>query len=332
MRLVAAIVAKNEARIIARCIRSVAQFVDSVVLLDTGSTDGTADVAADECFEQSVPLLVREAAWTGFAAAYSLAFETARVATDYVWILDADHVVEPAHGFEMPDLSADGYAPCRIEGGDWENWYPAILRADRPWRYVGERHAAPTLEGAHPLATRKLRGLDVHHMNDGASGSLSDEDRAARYARDADHFRARLERDHNDTRAMFYLAQSLRDAGQHAGAMAAYRARAEMSGGNAEEAYLARLTLARYAVANDAPSALIEKLLRAAHVARPHRAEAPCEMAAWLNAQGRHREALNWARAAIALGGDHDDRFLVRRSDHTWRPYAELETALSALA
>lgn len=324
MKIAAAIVAKNEARIIGRCIRSVATFVDHVLLCDTGSTDATIEEAADACFETATRLTVQAHSWTGFATNYTAAFEAARELGDCVWLLDADHVVRTDDAFEMPDdLDAAGYALCRLEDGDWENWYPSLLRSDVAWRYVGERHARPTVPG---VTSTKLRGIDVLHMNDGASGSLDEDAKRQRFERDVEHFRAIVEANPSDTRAMFYLAQSLRAAGQHSGAMSAYRTRASMSGGFEEEAYCSRLTLGRYAIANGAPERLVERLLVEAHKSRPSRAEAACELAAYLNDRGRHYEAARWARKAIAAA-HNDDRFLVRRSDHSWRPHHELARA-----
>lgn len=327
MTVVAAIVARNEARVIGRCIRSVAPFVSSLVLCDTGSTDRTVEAASEACRDVRLSLTVLRHEWAGFATNYTAAFEAARAHGDYVWLLDADHVVASGdEAFAMPRLVAPGYAACRLEAGDWENWYPCILRSDAPWRYEGERHAAPTGGGR----VEKLRGVDVLHMNDGANGALHEDARRARYARDAEHFAARLAADPTDTRAAYYRAQSLHDAGRFREAVAAYRERAEMVGGNPEEAYLARLYVASYARRFGAPPATLEVLLQAAYRSRPTRAEAAVELARWCNDRGDHEQAVFWASRALEAAGT-DDRFLVRRSDHTWRPHMEIGRASTAL-
>lgn len=77
------IIAKDEQRCIARCIESVKSFVDKVVVLDTGSTDRTAEIAAN-CGAQ-----VHHFQWCDdFSAARNKALELADA--DWNLVLDAD--------------------------------------------------------------------------------------------------------------------------------------------------------------------------------------------------------------------------------------------------
>lgn len=334
MTIVAAINAKNEAAVIARCIRSVAPHVSGVVLCDTGSTDATIEEAVKVCGELGLPMSLHHAPWRSFAANYTELLELARSRADYVWVLDADHVVDATEGFVMPELTGPGYSACRLESGDWENWYPCILRSDAPWRYEGERHAVPRCGGT----IAKLRGLDVRHKRDGASVQTSPEGQRARFARDAEHFRSKLTADPNDTRSAYYLAQSLHDAGLFAEARDAHARRASMAGGFAEEAYLSRLYVAQFARLNSYFLFAVESALLSAFTFRPTRAEAPCEMARWYNdmadggfgGDGGRTRALHFAERAIEAANT-DDLFLVRRSDHSWRPHLEAARALDAL-
>lgn len=81
-------IVKNEERTLSRCLDTVADLVEEIVIVDTGSTDGTLEVArqyTDRIW--SVP-------WTDdFAAARNAAFD--RATMEYCLWLDADDVLEP---------------------------------------------------------------------------------------------------------------------------------------------------------------------------------------------------------------------------------------------
>ena len=79
-------IAKNEEEVLARCLDSVKDVVDEIIIVDTGSTDGTKDIAlryTDKVFDFE---------WIDdFSAARNYAYEKA--AMDYQMWLDADDVL-----------------------------------------------------------------------------------------------------------------------------------------------------------------------------------------------------------------------------------------------
>ena len=87
MRLSVVIITKNEAPVIARCIKSIA-WADEVVVLDSESTDGTADIA------RSLGAKVFTSPdWPGFGPQKNRALAHARC--DWVLAIDADEWVTP---------------------------------------------------------------------------------------------------------------------------------------------------------------------------------------------------------------------------------------------
>ncbi len=81
-------IAKNEERVLKRCLDSVADLVDELIIVDTGSTDATMEIAA------SYPgAKVYEFAWINdFAAARNFAFSKAT--QEYIYSADADEVLD----------------------------------------------------------------------------------------------------------------------------------------------------------------------------------------------------------------------------------------------
>ena len=88
MRLSAIIITKNEAPVIARCINSIA-WADEIVVLDSDSTDGTADIARSLGAK-----VVSSPDWPGFGPQKNRALVHA--SGDWVLAIDADEWVTPA--------------------------------------------------------------------------------------------------------------------------------------------------------------------------------------------------------------------------------------------
>lgn len=79
-------IVKNEEKILARCLESVAPLMDEIIIVDTGSTDGTKEIAA------RYTDLIYDFAWEGdFSAARNFSFSKA--SCDYIYTADADEVL-----------------------------------------------------------------------------------------------------------------------------------------------------------------------------------------------------------------------------------------------
>ncbi|MFZ3008136.1 MAG: glycosyltransferase [Phenylobacterium sp.] len=137
-RLALVMIARDEAHQIARALDSAAPFVDLMIVLDTGSVDGTREIAR-ACGAQ-----VHEFAWRDdFAAARnaSLALSPA----DWNLVLDADEWIESG-GEALAALEPDAMGWVRrdnqLEGeAIAQTWIPRVL--PRGVRYEGRVHEQP---------------------------------------------------------------------------------------------------------------------------------------------------------------------------------------------
>ena len=150
------VIAKNERRCIERCLRSALPFVSRMLVLDTGSSDGTPDLA------RACGAEVQFFEWVDdFAAARNRALELADA--DWNLFLDADEWIEPDSDFPWPP-QAPGLGLVRMRNIDQSSgmdlpvssWLPRLL--PRGVRYEGRIHEQPV-----SLFARFRSGLRVIH-------------------------------------------------------------------------------------------------------------------------------------------------------------------------
>lgn len=213
-----AVLVRDEVTNIERVITQCADVVDHITVLDTGSTDGTQEIA------RALGADVYEREWNGFGPSRTALLELVRRSgTDFTLMLDADHTLH-VEG-ERPDLDADEYMiRVRDDGGR----LPLLTRTDHPFRYEGVAHAYLVTD--EPPRVEHTEWLSI----DGGPGASRE-----KIERDLVLLKQAHEDDPNDRRTCFYLAQSYRDLGMVDEAIHYYKKRAQM-GGWAEEVYWAR--------------------------------------------------------------------------------------------
>jgi glycosyltransferase involved in cell wall biosynthesis len=190
MRISAVVVTLNEEKNIARAIESLT-CVDEIVVVDSGSTDGTRQIAG------RMGARVIEERWRGYAAQKNFAADCA--VNDWILSLDADEALTPELAAEIAALkqegpSGDGYSfPRRAQYlGRWiahSGWYPdrklrLYDRSKGQWTgaYV---HESVKVKGT----TGELHGDLLHYTCNSLSEHLRTLDRYTSLA--AEELRAR---------------------------------------------------------------------------------------------------------------------------------------------
>jgi len=152
------VITLNAEHHIARCLRSV-PFASDIVVLDSGSTDGTVTVA------KNLGARVFTEEWRGFGPQKRRATELAK--TDWVLNLDADEALSPESQAELQELLKKGppehaaYAFPRVSFhlGRWiwhGGWYP-----DRQVRFYDRSRANWTNQQLH----EKVESPSVGQLN-----------------------------------------------------------------------------------------------------------------------------------------------------------------------
>ncbi|MGQ4415143.1 glycosyltransferase [Streptomyces sp. SAS_269] len=308
-------IVKDEAHVIRRCLESVRPLIDTWVILDTGSTDGTQDVIRETL--AGLPGALHESPWRGFDLSRTEAIELARDRADYLLFIDADDVMETGGRFTMPKLEYDCY-DFEVRHGPLVHWRPTLVSTRLPWRYVGVLHEY--LDCGTRFSRETFDGARMVIM--GGGGRLKGGERE-KYLRDAAILKDGLAKEPDNARYAFYLAQSWRDAGEPAKALAAYDRRADMDG-FAEEAFCARLYAARLAMTLKRRAPEVMARFLDAHEYRPTRAEPLGELAHLCRVNGqRWPLAYLFARRAAELSRPPDILF-VEQAWYDWRALDEL--------
>jgi len=230
-------IVKNESARIERMLTSVVPHIATYVIGDTGSIDGTQAMIRDFMGARGIPGALYEAPFTNFRDSRNLALEQAQrlrgeLGWEYLLLVDADmELVAPAG---LGTLTAPGYQLLQ-RSGSLEYWNARLVRWDNESRYACVTHEY--LSTAQPL--EKLSGPWFQDYADGAN-------RPGKVERDIALLAAEVERDPNDGRSWFYLANSYREVGRHEEAIEAYLRRVAV-GGWAEEIYCSMLYASRCA-------------------------------------------------------------------------------------
>ncbi len=311
-----AMIVKDEAPVIRRCLDSVRPWIDSWAIQDTGSTDDTREIILDAM--KDLPGILTERPWFDFARNRTEALREAEKLGDFTLIIDADDRLDADPGFRLPRLDADSY-DLDIRYGDVAFRRKQVVRNSLPWRYVGVLHEYLECDSARTEAA--LPGLRYLQTHDGARSRDP-----LTYRRDALTLERALLDEPDNTRYVFYLAQSYRDANDLEAALKHYRRRASMGGWIDEvwcSLYQAALMLDRLGK----PRAEVAAAFLAAYQFGPSRAEPLYRVGMLHQGAGEYHLARLYLGQALAVPTPRSDRLFVEAAvyDHL----IELEYAVS---
>jgi tetratricopeptide (TPR) repeat protein len=290
-------IVRNARRIIERCLDAARPLLDAVSICDTGSDDGTPDLVGGWLARHGVPGAVHHHPWQDFGSNRTRSIEAAQQtlqrlgfdrARTYLLFLDADMSLQVDPAFRRGELQADVYRIVRRRG---RFAYPDVrlARASLVMRFTGAAHARFT---APPEASHaSLASLSIDDHDDGGG-------EAERLERDLRLLTAEIEREPDNTRAMFHLAQTYRQQGDLARALAWYR-RCLVAGGSTEEVWYAHYAIGLMYLQTGELTAAVASLHRAIRL-DPERAEPYFALAEQFRSRRHHLLATRYAARGLA--------------------------------
>jgi glycosyltransferase involved in cell wall biosynthesis len=139
---------KNESKIIERALESVEDFVDGILVCDTGSTDNTVNIVKKYFKNIKKPTKICQHEWQNFGHNRSLSFtEAVKFCKDLKWnlektyglLLDADQKLIVSDSFEKKSLNESGYN-VMIKNESYIYYVPKLINLSKNWKCIGSTH------------------------------------------------------------------------------------------------------------------------------------------------------------------------------------------------
>lgn len=292
-------IVKNEMANLPRCLGALVDHIDTWVIADTGSTDGTQAFIRDFFASRNIPGELVSVPFENFGQARNAALDAAHrsgAGFDYILLCDADMELVVTEPDFRRRLTAAAYSALQKETISYRN--VRLVSRNVPARYVGVTHEYLDVQGSVAL-------IDDIHFIDHASGA----NRAGKFDRDIALLEKALAEDPQNARYTYYLAQSYRDAGRDREAAEHYARRAAL-GGWEEEAWSAKLEEARCYRRLEETERFIAAAMAAMEM-RPGRAEAYYELARHYRIKGAHVLSTCFSTAGLALPYPSNDMLFV---------------------
>lgn len=292
-------IVKDESEVICRCLASVKPMIDYWVIVDTGSTDKTQEIIKN--FMKDIPGELHERPWVNFGHNRNEALELAKGKADYTLIIDADEQLIYAPDFKRDELSKDFYyITTEFSGTNYER--VQLVNNQFNWKWTGVLHE--TIGCPNAYRSEILLGVKNLVSTDGCRSKDPQ-----KYQKDALVFEKAILEEPNNSRYVFYLAQSYKDAGEFESAIKNYKRRIAMGGWD-KEIFWAKLQIAileeTLAYAPDS----IEKSYLEAYTYRPTRAEPLYRLASYLRRNENYQRGYEVSLKALGISKPKDILFV----------------------
>ena len=237
MKISACLIVKNEEKTLGRCLETIRDHVDEIVVVDTGSRDRTKEVA-----RRYTPRILDFPWRHDFAAARQFSFDHAT--GDWVFWVDADDVVHNPGRIRLAVDAAPSEVNCfywkyRVGQDQYGNstcefWRERCVRNDRSFRWCGRVHEV-LVPRSRSVIRRDEDVLVVHHrQNDGRNPRRNLEILQLEYAHSGYRTPPRL---------LYHLGCEYADLGHHEPALQYLRRYVNVSQWR-DEKYMALLRIA----------------------------------------------------------------------------------------
>lgn len=285
---------KNEGPLLPRLFESVKDFVSEYCIVDTGSNEDTQDLL--KSYGIKMPGVVVNEPFVDFATTRNFLLDTCRrrMTCEYFVLLDADMVLKASPEWDWNKIDGkDVYDVIQSSSIEYAN-VRIIRRTADKIRVVGATHE---YYDAPKDYSKGLLPKRLVYIDDIGDGKAKDD----KFQRDERLLRHDLEKNPDNPRTVFYLANTLKDQGKYAEAIPYYERRATMIGWAAEAEYSLYMLSTCYLGLDDVENARKYAEQAALTHVRNKRAEPLYFLALYLHRHEHYELAWHYAKLAATI-------------------------------
>ena len=228
-------IVKNETKIIKRLLETVLPLIDTYCICDTGSTDNTIDIIKSFFDNVNISGKIVEEPFRNFEynRNYALKQCYGMDNADYILFLDADMVLQINKDASINDFkqSMDKDAYYLLQGNSKFHYQNLrIIKNTGQFSYWGVTHEYIQTPKNTSIYRIPKSILFINDIGDGGA-------KADKFIRDIRLLKDGLEKNPNNDRYTFYLANSYKDSNQYEQAIETYKKRIELKGWEQEVWY-----------------------------------------------------------------------------------------------
>lgn len=245
---------KNEQARLRVTLDSVANYINSMIIYDTGSTDNTIDILIEFSKKHQIPLRLKQGEFVDFSTSRNISLDFADTFDDVDFLLLMDCNDELRGGNNLvklcndeikhPERSAYHLLQQWDYGNDTNKYFNVrLIKPRHEWRYKGVVHEYITKPNLREAIIR-VEGIVIYQNRnadtDGKTGK--------RFHRDKVMLLNAYNNDPNEPRTVFYLAQTLECLQENEEALKYYLIRSKQTHGFNEEVFHSFLRAGRLMV------------------------------------------------------------------------------------
>lgn len=326
-------ICKNEENVIERMLNSVYPLLDAYCVVDTGSTDRTIEIVESFFKEKGIPGRVVQIQWENFSTSRNAAIEEGKKIISelgfkdchFFWS-DCDETLNIDSRFNVQIfkenlLKFDG-ANVNVSYGNQKYHRQQFYNANIDWHWVGPVHEVLVCSKEKPM-NPTIEGLEVLVRADGNSWSTSIQEK---YEGHAKILEEHVTKNPTDSRWIFYLAQSYRDAGGEENLRKSlhwYEKRSQMTSGYWEEVYYSLFMIGAIKAALSYQQLEVLEAYRKCTRANRNRIEHLMPIILYYQSEKDWDSAYIYSSHAVALCGKmpKNSSLFISVDDYMWKCY-----------
>lgn len=291
-------IVKNESFIIKRCLDSIKEYIDYIVISDTGSTDNTVNIIKQYLLDNFIKGKVYEDQWINFGfnrtksltnAQQWLDEEKIEKLTNYFITIDADMIIK-FNNFKKSDLIS--YDSLKIY--QYNNFIKydnvRIFKSNLPFKSIGVTHEYWSCVTPHKQG--KIESIIIEDKGDGGC-------KTNKFERDIKFLIQGIEDEPDNQRYYFYLAESYGNIGDFENAIKWYKKRIE-KGGWVEELFISHKKIGElYMSKNDQANAIYHWIL--GYELLPQRSETLYKICNYYRNIGKNNASMLYLKQGIKI-------------------------------